>query len=329
MRGTLKYVSVAIIALLAFSLYFFFEEYHSYYKGFSGEKKVRIEKGSSIEKIADLLKEEGVIRSSRTFLLFYSLFFKGRPLQAGLYSFGKPMRTIDVLRKLVNGEISKFRVSVPEGLTIEETAKLFSNYIPGKEFLKETKDSWLIEDLDPQAKDLEGYLFPDTYIFPEGIPASEVIKEMVSNFRKKFSISLRERADSMGWKIRDIVTLASLIEKETSKDDEKPIISSVFHNRFRMRMPLQCDPTVIYAMKKMGIWKGRLLRNYYKKVKSPYNTYLHRGLPPGPICSPGLNSIRAALYPASTDYLYFIAIGKSHIFSKTYSQHLEILESKR
>lgn len=326
----LKYFSVFALALIAFLAYFFLSEYHNYYKGYREPiKKVKIEAGTPVKKVGEILEQKGIIKSSRMFLFFYRIFFKNKPIQAGIYSFSKPLRTIDVLRKLVRGDISKFKITVPEGLTIEETARLFSDYVPEEEFKKAARNYWLISDLDPEARNLEGYLFPDTYIFPEGVTAFFVVKKMVATFKMKFNPSLREKAKQMGWTVREVVTLASLIEKETYLDEEKPLISSVFHNRLRLGMPLQCDPTVVYAMKKMGIWRGRLLRKHYKTVRSPYNTYLHKGLPPGPICSPGLSSIEAALQPADTDYIYFMAVGPSHVFSRNYKEHLQILRTRK
>lgn len=330
MKKLLRYFSVIVVAIIAFTGYYFLKEYHTYYKGYSAEvQKVKIERGSSVREIASVLKRKGVIRSDTTFVLFYKIFFPGEVLQAGTYTFTRPLRVIDVLKKLVKGEISRYKVVVPEGLTIEETAKVFEDYIPTEEFIKAAQNYWLIKDLDPEARDLEGYLFPDTYIFPEGASASLVVARMVRNFRKKFTPSMRMKAKEIGWTIRKVVTLASLIEKETYLDEEKSLISSVFHNRLRIGMPLQCDPTVVYAMKKMGIWKGHLLRKHYKTVRSPYNTYLHKGLPPGPICSPGIESIKAALEPADTKYLYFLAVGPSHIFSSSYSEHLKLLRERR
>jgi len=330
LKKILKYFSILFLSAIAFSGYYFLKEYHSYYKGYSQEtKKVKIERGSSVKEIAIVLKRNGIIKNEKTFLIFYRLFYPGEALQAGVYTFSKPLRTIDVLKKLVNGEISRYRVVVPEGLTIEETARVFEEYIPEQEFIRAAQNYWLIKDLDPEARDLEGYLFPDTYIFPEGASASLVVARMVRNFRRKFTPSMRKKVEDMGWTVRQIITLASLIEKETYLDEEKPLISSVFHNRLRLGMPLQCDPTVVYAMKKLGIWNGRLLRKHYRSVDSPYNTYLHKGLPPGPICSPGLESIKAAIEPAETKYLYFLAVGPSHIFSRTYSEHLKLLRERK
>ncbi len=330
MRRTIETVAFWAVVFLGFGLFLFMKEYHMYYRGYRGEsKKIRIERGSSARDVAVLLEREGIIKHKTTFLIFHRLFFKGAPLQAGVYRFCRPLRTVDVIRKLVKGEIATFRVSVPEGLTVEETAEVFSPYLYPPAFMEAAGNWWLIKDLDPEARDLEGYLFPDTYVFPEDVLPSLVVKRMVQNFKRKFTPELKARAKEMGMSIREVVTLASIIEKESSNDEEKPLISSVFHNRLKLGMPLQSDPTIIYAMKKMGIWKGRLYRKHYRQVKSPYNTYLHRGLPPGPICNPGLSSIKAALYPAKTDYLYFIAVGGKHEFSRTYQQHLQILRSRR
>jgi len=179
----------------------------------------------------------------------------------------------------------------------------------------------LIQDLDPNAPDLEGYLFPDTYMVHKGITAEDMVKLMVSKFRDHFSHSMKWRAEELRLSIREVVTLASLIEKETASREERFLISSVFHNRLRIGMPMGCDPTIIYALKRDNLYRGKLGWDELK-YDSPYNTRLHRGLPPGPICNPGFASIEAALYPENTKYLYFVAKDhRSHYFSKSLKEH--------
>lgn len=187
----------------------------------------------------------------------------------------------------------------------------------------------LISDWDPEARDLEGYLFPDTYRVPRKATAADLVAVMVGQFRKVFDDGLHTRAAKLGLSVRDIVTLASLIEEETSLDTERALVSAVFHNRMRIGMKLDCDPTIIYALKLEGRYMGRLLLRDLK-LSSPYNTYLHAGLPPGPISNPGEPSLQAALHPARDKFLYFVSRNDgSHRFSRTLGEHLEAVREYR
>jgi len=208
---------------------------------------------------------------------------------------------------------------VPEGLTRLEIADLLAT--PAEEFIATTSTNELIKDLDPIAPNLEGYLFPETYSFPKGTSAREVAQAMVRQFRQTFNSAWQARTTQLGFSIRDMVILASLIEKETSNPEERKLISAVFHNRLQRKMKLDCDPTIIYALKLKGTYDGRL---GWKDLKldSPYNTYLYPGLPPGPIANPGHAALEAALYPADVDYLYFVSRNDgSHVFSHTLKEH--------
>lgn len=332
MKKVIAFVFIIAISVVAFALFFFVKEYFTFYKGYPESMKyVKIEEGKSVKEIARFLEREGVIKNATVFEVIYRLFHRNQTIKAGTYSFAVPMRPHQVLQKLIKGEIAVKKVSIPEGLTIEETAQVLSVLFPEEDFIRAASNPYPILDLDPEAKDLEGYLFPDTYNFPVDIPPEKAVELMVNNFKRKVNSRLREEIKKKGMTLRQIVTLASLIEKETFYDAEKPFISAVFYNRLKKGMPLQCDPTVIYAMKKMGIWEGVLLIRHYREVNSPYNTYLHPGLPPGPICSPGLASIKAAIYPANVDYLYFVARpdGRGHYFSRTLREHLRAVERLR
>ncbi len=201
-------------------------------------------------------------------------------------------------------------VAVPEGLTGEEIAALLR---PGDAegaaaFRRAFGATDLIADWDPRAKDLEGYLFPNTYHLPRKASEAEIVEAMVAEFREVFDEGRRRRAAELGLSVRDVVTLASLIEEETALPEERPLVSAVFHNRLKIGMKLDCDPTVAYALKRAGRYTGRLLLRDLK-FESPYNTYLHAGLPPGPISNPGQASLDAALHPAPENYLYFVARG--------------------
>jgi UPF0755 protein len=230
---------------------------------------------------------------------------------------------IDVLEAISQGRIYVLPVTLPEGLTGQEVAALLQEkgVLASADFLKEFERPELIASWDGEARDLEGYLFPDTYQFSKNAEAAGVAARMVDRFQSVFTREWRRRAADLGWTIRQVVTLASLIEKETSRPEERTLVSAVFHNRLNIGMKLDCDPTIIYALKKKGQYDGDL-RFRDMKLDSPYNTYLHRGLPPGPICNPGRGSLQAALYPAAEPYLYFVAIGNGrHEFNENFRNH--------
>jgi UPF0755 protein len=190
-----------------------------------------------------------------------------------------------------------------------------------EEFLAASSKTDTISYLDKEAANLEGYLFPETYHFPKGISAEKIISTLVFEFKEVFSEAWQKRASEIKMTPREVVILASLIEKETFLSEEKKLVSAVFHTRLRIRMKLDCDPTIIYVLKEEGSFKGRLLKKHLK-LKSPYNTYRNRGLPPGPICSPGRESLEAALYPAQEKYLYFVSKKDgSHHFSSSFKDH--------
>jgi UPF0755 protein len=227
------------------------------------------------------------------------------------------------LETLLQGKVHLYPVTIAEGLTGVETFAVFISAAFGTQetFAAAFAITTEIALLDPKAADLEGYLFPETYHFPKGAAAAEILNGMVSQFKEAFGPDERRRAAEIGMTPREVVILASLIEKETSRIEEKPLVSAVFQNRLRIGMKLDCDPTIIYALKRAGPFEGPL-RTKDLKFDSPYNTYLYRGLPPGPICNPGRVSIKAALFPASADFLYFVADRNGgHVFSRTIREH--------
>ena len=280
---------------------------------------VDISPGTSTSRIAQLLEDAGAIRSRYTFLWLHLL----RPMQtlkAGEYSFDHPASTRNVLRKLVLGEASYDHLTVPEGYNRFEIADLVEagGYSTRKEFLKASSDTSLVADLDPKAANLEGYLFPDTYQFPRHIGAARIVRVMVSRFRQVYSGLAPPNEERPA---REIVTMASLVEAETGKAEERPLVASVFYNRLKGNIPLQCDPTVVYAAILNNSYDGQI-RQSQLNIPSPYNTYLHPGLPPGPIANPGKASLLAALHPVSSNYLYFVANPSGHhTFSRTLSEH--------
>ncbi len=283
-----------------------------------------VERGATGIRIGESLEERGIIRDRRLFLLALRFRADGKGVQAGEYRFEEALSTFDVLEKLVSGDTYTFAVTLPEGLTLLETAELLA----GRDLAERSairsafEDGILVADLDPEASNLEGYLYPTTYRFARKVASDELARTLVGQFKRVFDEERRAEASKLGLTPRQVVTLASVIEKETGLPEERPLIASVFWNRLRIGMPLQSDPTIIYALQLAGRFDGNL-RKTDLEFDSPYNTYRFPGLPPGPIASPGAASIRAALEPAETSYLYFVSRNDgSHHFSSTYSEHV-------
>jgi len=272
-----------------------------------GERFVYIEPGTGALEIARVLKKEGVIRHGLLFLLLASLRGSHGRLKPGEYEFSPRMSLLEVVKKLEDERVVVHQVVIPEGFTVKEISHLLANMGLADEgrFLA-------------IASDLEGYLFPDTYYLTRGMSEETIVQTMLNRFRQVFGPAGAERAKVLGMSVREVVTLASLVEEEAKVSEERALISAVFHNRLRYGMPLQSDPTVIYALPQ---FTGRLLRTDLS-IPSPYNTYLHKGLPPGPIANPGRSSILAVLYPAKVDYLYFVSKNDgTHVFSRTLAEH--------
>jgi UPF0755 protein len=325
--------TVACTAVLALFVWLAISLYQPH--AFSPEQIfVEVEKGMGAAAAARLLEESGAIGSRHSFIMSYRLFYFPRPIRAGEYVLTSPLRAKEVLDILVKGKVFLHAVTVPEGLTALEIVPLFTPFLTDGEagFMAALHDLRIISPIDREAKDLEGYLFPETYSIPKGISSAEAISAMVAQFRANFSGDWPARAESLGMSVRQVVTLASLIEKESSAAEEKKLISAVFHNRLRIGMKLDCDPTIIYALKQKGLFNGNLTKKDMS-LDSPYNTYRHPGLPPGPICNPGRAALEAALYPADEPYLYFVSRNDgSHHFSRTFAEHqkaVRLLQKKR
>jgi len=311
--------SIALLALLiwlAVSLY----RPHAFTPG---EVFVEVEKGMGASAIARLLEERGIIGSRHSFIVSYRLFYHPRKIRAGEYALASPLRSKEVLDILVKGKIYLHSVTVPEGLTAWEIAPLMAPFLEDGQdgFAAAFRDVGIIGPIDREADNLEGYLFPETYSFPKGISSADALGAMVSQFRATFSGDWMARAESLKMSVRQVVTLASLIEKESSVPEEKKRVSAVFHNRLRIGMKLDCDPTIIYALKLKGLFNGNLTKKDMS-LDTPYNTYRYPGLPPGPICNPGRAALEAALYPAEEAYLYFVSRNDGgHHFSRTFAEH--------
>jgi UPF0755 protein len=267
------------------------------------------------------LREQGVLRDEYVPLIYMKLLRNRDSMKAGLYEFTGPMSAVDVLEKLIRGEVVLTSITIREGLDRFAIGRLFSaaGYGTEEQWRKITSEPELVRDIAPEADSLEGYLFPDTYKFDPGTPASVIAKAMVDNFRKNFGSEMAYI--STGLSLHQTVTLASIVETEARIPQERPLVAGVYLNRIRKRMLLGADPTVIYAMKLAGRWDGNI-RKTDLQLDSPYNTYRTPGLPPGPVANPGLASLRAAAAPATTPYYYFVARPDgSHAFSTNLGEH--------
>lgn len=295
------------------------------YRGFEGDKFVEIERGTSTRQIAKQLAGAGVIENEWYFLTARALRFR-TPLQAGEYQFQKPASVWEVYDRLGRGDIYTFDFTVPEGSNLWDIARLLELHgiMKETEFLKAAADPSFVLDIAPEAESLEGYLFPATYRLTHKTTGRDLCRMMVEQFKKQWK-SLGAQASP-----HPIVTLASLVEEETGVAAERSLVAGVFTNRLRRGMALGCDPTVVYAALLAGKYRGTIYKSDLER-KHPYNTYLNTGLPPGPITNPGKASIEAAMHPAETDALYFVARadGPGHVFSSTAAAHLRAVQSYR
>jgi UPF0755 protein len=284
---------------------------------------VDIPAGASPRAIGERLIASGVVRDDLTYRV--ALWWSGdaRRLKAGEYRFDRPMTATEVVAKIARGEVDLVTITFPEGLTIAEMSKIFetSGFGPAATFVAASREAAAIQALDPAARDLEGYLFPDTYSVPKRTDAGRLVRAMTERFLQVLTPDIRQAADARGLTVRQLVTLASIVEKETGRADERPVIASVYSNRLKIGMALQCDPTVIYALVLAGRYDGNLRRDDLM-FDSPYNTYRYPGLPPGPIAAPGKGALEAAARPADSDFIYFVSRNDgSHEFARTLDEH--------
>jgi len=322
-------VGIAIILLaaagLAASWMWLYSELEApYYGSSASEVFVDIPRGVNAGAAADLLARTGIIKHSLLFRAYLRYTGMGRHIQAGEYRFAAAASPKQIAQRLVRGDVFYYSITIPEGLTARETIRLLAKNGLGNESDMERallKIHW-IRDLNPEARNLEGYLFPETYRFRRNTDSETIIRIMAGQFRAKFEKTLSRYPMPAGWNLSRIVILASMIEKEVRRPEEGPLVASVLINRLGKRMPLACDATVIYAMKLAGTYEGRLGKADLR-MESPYNSYIHLDLPPGPICNPGADALRAALNPARTDFFYYVSRNDgSHQFSTDYGSHL-------
>ncbi len=326
-KNRYKTFIIAAVGLLIFDLcaavYIFFD-FSSFIKNpfipNAPEKTMTILPGQGLKAIAGGLEDEGIISNGLYFSLYATLQKAGKKLQAGEYLLSASKSPEEILDIFVKGRVKLYRITLPEGLTIREVGALVEreNFCTLEKFTALCRHAPLIKKLGISAGSLEGYLFPDTYFFPKQAACEDIIAAMTGRFKSVFTEDRRQRAEDLGFSVHEILTLASIIEKETGDASERPMISSVFHNRLKKNMRLESDPTVIYGLENFD---GNI-KKIHLQTHTPYNTYQITGLPPGPIANPGDLSLEAALYPATTPYLFFVSKNDTtHYFSETFEEH--------
>lgn len=293
------------------------------YRGFEGEQFVEVPTGASVASIGQALTAAGVVRDEWSFTLAARIARAESRLQAGEYRFDAAASASEVVDRIARGDVYVRSITFPEGRTAAEMAAIFAErgFGDAADFAAAARSADRVASFDAAAPDLEGYLFPSTYLLPRRASAATLVDQMVRSFEKAFDADLRAAATAVDFTVREAVIMASLIEEEAQVADERPIISAVYHNRLRIGMGLQCDATVIYAMQRAGTWNGNITRADLA-MDSPYNTYRYRGLPPGPIANPGRASLEAAVKPAVVPYLYYVSRNDgSHAFATTLEEH--------
>jgi UPF0755 protein len=286
-------------------------------------KIVAIQAGTNFHEIAKVLEDNGIIRDHISFYLLARLQKAIPKVKAGEYEVDTGMKPQEVLSKMVRGDVLRYPVTIPEGFNIFEIGEILeeAGICLKENFLRRAKDYPFIVSLGLDVENLEGYLFPDTYNFPKVFGEENAIRQMVSRFKTVYG-SLEKRAAELGLSRNEVVTLASMIEKEAMDDQERELISAVFRNRLQRGMALQSDPTAVYGVKMAKSAKKEKITREDLQTKSPYNTYHVSGLPKGPIANPGLKSLQAVLYPADVNYIYFVSKNdRTHHFSRTLEEH--------
>jgi UPF0755 protein len=322
-RGLLASLAIFLITSAGIGFWFMSEMRKPYWGRAEGEVFVEIPRGATSSSIARQLADAGVLHSRLPFVAYLRWSDLARRLQAGEYRFAAAATPIEIARRIAAGDVYYLTLVIPEGLTARETAALIAKSGIGKmdSLLAGLGRADWIRNLAPGAKNLEGFLFPATYRVTRNTTSDEILQMMVSEFRARYAALSAQSPVPAGWNAERVVTLASIVEKEVKTPEERPLVASVMINRLKANMPLGCDATVIYALKIGEGFDGNLHRSDLA-MESPYNTYTHRGLPPGPIASPGEASLRAALKPSVSDYLYYVSRNDgTHQFSTDYRSH--------
>jgi UPF0755 protein len=318
---------VTVLLLVFFTLFFYSFSVFIPYK-LKDAVELEIKEGMSFSGTLNILKQKGLIRDKNIILLLGIILGYDREIKRGVYLFHGSLSPYSVMLHIVKGHVVENTVTIPEGFDIWQIARRLeeAEIVKEDEFLSLARKGSFLDRLRVDAPSVEGYIFPDTYRFPKRMSPEAVLKKMVETMREHFTEDMVARRIKLGMSEKEVLTLASIIEKEARVDDERPLISAVFHNRLRRGMPLQADPTSVYGFKDIssGITSQDLQR------ETPYNTYQIRGLPIGPIASPGLKSIRASLYPADVQYLYFVSRNNGrHYFSSTEAEHRRAIKRFR
>ena len=331
LRNRLIYFVIGLVFLIGVFLFVGFGYYLSTPAEKGGDDQVFfVRDGSTLNEVTSELESKRIITGKRLFLLWARLMGYSRSIKAGEYRLSSAMPPLKILEILSKGAVITHPVTIPEGYTIKQIGELLEEkgLVKNEEFLAITGDLDVAKRYGISGQSLEGYLYPDTYQFDRGLSPMSVVEVIVKHFWEVIG-PLREKIEQSGMTIEEVITLASIVEKETGRAEERPIIASVFLNRLKKRMRLETDPTVIYGIKDFS---GNLKKKHLTQ-RTPYNTYVIRGLPPGPIANPGKEAIEAVLFPAKTDYLYFVSKNDgSHYFSKTLVEHnkaVEIYQKKK
>ncbi len=312
-------IGLAVAALIIMPSYY----YSLLYTPASRDGKnvtITIKSGSNFPAITRTLISAGILKNAKGFKLAARIKRAHRNIKAGEYELSGSMTPLEVLKAMTTGKVKYYSITFPEGYSIKEMAKTLDNagIVRSEEFIEKARKEFLVEKLGFEGKSFEGYLFPDTYKFTKPMDAAEIIHMMTGKFNQVYGAAHKEKTKELGLTVSELITLASIIEKETGVTEEMPLISAVFHNRLRRGIALQSDPTVIYGIKDFN---GNITKRDLR-TKTAYNTYTFRGLPPGPIANPGRNAIEAALNPANVSYLYFVSRNNgTHHFSNTLKEH--------
>ena len=320
MRARIETAVIIVLTILTLAGIHFTVVFLSPVSRASKVKTVLVGKGASFRTVALTLEKDGLIRDAGGFSFVAKFFGAYKKIRAGEYELSPSMTPVAILDALIKGKVKRYQVTIPEGYNIRDaaTAIVATGLVDEKELVEKAMDARFAASLGIDGATLEGYLFPDTYHFERGQTVEDMLLMMVGRFKKVFEAEFAGEAKQKGFTMRKLITLASIIEKETGAASERPAISAVFQNRLKKRIRLQSDPTVIYGIKDFD---GNLTKRHLQ-TKTPYNTYTKFGLPPGPIANPGKDSIRAALNPAKEEYLYFVSKNNgTHYFSKSLREH--------
>ena len=317
------FLKISVISFFFLLLLFYITASYSLHKKFSKPVNIEVKKGETLRSVLRKLKKSKDVNNLDLWILYYYGRLSGATrVKKGMYRIEKGENLLSVLRKINLGKGILIRITIPEGFNSYQIADLLDakGVCKKEEFLKRTFNRFVAARYNIPSDRVEGFLYPDTYEFSGGMSPEVVIDTMIKNFWKHYTTDFKKREKELGWNTYKVVTLASIIQKETYLPEEMPLVSAVFHNRLKIGMPLQADPTVIYGI--FPHFDGNLRKKDLLDKSNKWNTYVYRGLPPTPICNPGIEAIKAALYPAHVNYLYFVSMGNGkHYFSSTYKQH--------